>query len=86
MMRIVWKDSGVTRSDFKYRKVWVEGYGNGWSISIPGDDNVYRTNRCAMNAIDEHLGLEGAKNYKNPVKRREYGYDIIGKKNTNKTG
>lgn len=25
-MRIVWKDTAVTRADFKYRGYWVEGY------------------------------------------------------------
>lgn len=85
-MRIVWKDTAVTRSDFKYRGYWVEGYKNGWTISIPGDNNIYRTNRCCKNAIDIHLGLEGAKNYKKPVKRREYGVDIIGTKDDQKLG
>ena len=76
-MRIVWKDTAVTRADFKYREYWVEGYGAGWTISIPGDNNIYRTNRCAKNAIDEALGYEGRKHHKLP-KRLEYGYDIIG--------
>lgn len=84
-MRIVWKDTAVTRSDFKYRGYWVEGYKNGWTISIPGDNNVYRTNRCAKNAIDEVLGYEGRKHHKLP-KRLEYGYDIIGKKGDQKLG
>lgn len=47
---------------------------------------MYRTNRCCNNAIDIHLGLEGAKNYKKPIKRREYGVDIIGKKYDHKLG
>ena len=85
-MRIVWKDSAVTRADFKYRGYWIEGYKNGWTISIPGDYNVYRTNRCCENAIDIHLGLEEAKNYKKLVKRREYDVDIIGKKDNQKSG
>ena len=51
-MRIVWKDSAIERKDFKYRGYWVEGYGDGWTVNIPGDNNVYRTNRCAKNAID----------------------------------
>ena len=54
-------------------------------MSLPGDDNVYRTNRCAKNAIDESLGYEGRKQHKLP-KRLEYGYDIIGKKGDQKLG
>lgn len=85
-MRIVWKDTAVTRADFKYRGYWVEGYKSGWTVSIPGDDNVYRTNRCAKNAIDKALGLEGRKKLKNLPKRLEYGIDIIGKKNDQRLG
>lgn len=84
-MRIVWKDSAVTRADFKYRGYWIEGYGQGWTISIPGDNNIYRTNRCAKNAIDEALGYEGRKHNKLP-KRLEYGIDIIGTKEDKKLG
>lgn len=85
-MRIVWKDSSVTRSDFKYRGYWVEGYKNGWTVSIPGDNNIYRTNRCAKNAIDQALGLEGRKKLKDLPKRLEYGIDIIGKKDDKRLG
>lgn len=86
MMRIVWKDTAVTRADFKYRGYWVEGYKNGWSTTLPGDDNIYRTNRCAKNAIDKALGLEGRKKLKNLPKRLEYGIDIIGKKDDKRLG
>ena len=85
-MRIVWKDTAVTRADFKYRGYWVEGYKNGWTINIPGDNNIYRTNRCAKNAIDEALGLEGRKKLKDLPKRLEYGIDIIGTKDDQKLG
>lgn len=85
MMRIVWKDTAVVRSDFKYRGYWIEGYKNGWTTTVPGDDNVYRTNRCAKNAIDEALGYEGRKHHKLP-KRLECGFDIIGKKDDKKLG
>lgn len=85
-MRIVWKDTAVTRADFKYRGYWVEGYKNGWTISIPGDNNIYRTNRCAKNAIDKALGLEGRKKLKDLPKRLEYGIDIIGTKDDQKLG
>ena len=85
-MRIVWKDTAVTRKDFQYRGYWIEGYKSGWVTNIPGDDNVYRTNRCCKNAIDLYLGLEGAKKYKKPVKRREYGCDVIGKRDDIRLG
>ena len=78
-MKIVWKDTAVARADFKYRDYQVEGYGERWTVSLPGDDNVYRTNRCAKNVIDEALDYEGRKHHKLP-KRLEYGYNIIGKK------
>ena len=82
-MRIVWKDSAVTRADSKYRGYWIEGYKNGWTINVPGDNNIYITNRCTKNAIDEALGYEGRKYYKLP-KRLEYSYEIIGKKDDKK--
>lgn len=78
-MRIVWKDTAVVRSDFKYRGYWIEGYNGGWTISIPGDDNIYRTIRCAKNAIDEILGADGRKHKKTP-ERVKYGYEIVGKR------
>ena len=84
-MRIVWKDTAVTRADFKYRGYWVEGYRGGWTVSIPGDNNIYRTNRCAKNAIDEALGLDGLMHKKLP-KRLSYGVEIIGKKGDQKLG
>ena len=85
-MRIVWKDSAIERKDFKYRGYWVEGYGDGWTVNMPGDNNVYRTNRCAKNAIDEALGLEGRKKLKTLPKRLEYGYEIIGTKEDKRLG
>lgn len=84
-MRIVWKDSAIERKDFKYRGYWVEGYKDGWVINLPGDNNIYRTNRCAKNAIDESLGYEGRKHKKLP-KRLADGIDIIGTKENKKLG
>jgi hypothetical protein len=85
-MRIVWKDTAAVRKDFKYRGYWVEGYGEGWVVNLPGDDNIYRTNRCAKNAIDQTLGLEGRKQLKTLPKRLEHGIDIIGKRNDKRLG
>lgn len=50
------------------------------------DNNVYRTNRCAKNAIDQALGLDGRKKLKNLPKRLEAGIDIIGTKNDKRLG
>ena len=85
-MRIVWRDSAVSRKDFQYRGVWIRGHKDGWIISLPGDNNIYKTGFCCKNAIDLALGLEGTKNYKNGVPRREKGIQIIGKKDDKKLG
>lgn len=78
-MRIVWKDSSVRGAKpVKYRGHWAEGYNGGWIIDVPGDENIYRTHYCALNAIDKHLGGYGQKG---GVKRISYGIQIIGKKN-----
>ena len=84
-MRIVWKDTAVVRTDFKYRGYWVEDYLNEWTINIPGNTNIYKTNRCAKNTIDEALGLDGLRHKKLP-KRLEYGYAVIGIKKDKRLG
>ena len=79
-MRVVWKDSGFVKSKkpVKYRGFVAEGYkGIGWVINIPGDENIYRTHYCALNAIDKYLGGHGQKG---SAKRRSYGIQIIGKR------
>lgn len=79
-MRIVWKDSNTrNRKPIKYRGYTAEGYGNGWTINFPNDDNIYSTHYCALNAIDNHLGGEGIRG-KGTKKRYSYGIEIIGKK------
>ena len=45
MMRIVWKDSASVKTAVKYRGFDVEGYGGGWIISVPGDNNIYKSNK-----------------------------------------
>ena len=78
-MRIVWKDSNsLGHKPVKYRGHFAEGYNGGWIVDIPGDDNIYRTHYCALNAIDEYLGGVGQKGN---AKRQSYGIQIIGKKN-----
>lgn len=78
-MRIVWKDSTVARSNAKYRGYVIKSYSTGWITDVPGDDNIYKTKRCAKNAIDEMLGIEDGK-YKKLPERLKHGIEIIGKK------
>ena len=78
-MRIVWKDSATNiYKPTKYRNYLIEGGYAGWHTDLPGDDNLYKTVYDAMNAIDERLGDIDKLKY---AKRREYGIQIIGKKN-----
>lgn len=79
-MRIIWKDSDPktkTGQKFIYRKVAVEGYGGGWIVDLPNDNNIYFPRECAYNAIDIALG--GKTRKANP-KRHKIGVKIIGKK------
>ena len=85
-MRIVRKDTAVARADFKYREYWVEGYLNRWTINIPGDTNISKTNRCAKNAIDEALGLDDDLRHKKLPKRLEYDYEVIETKKDKRLG
>ena len=78
-MRIVWKDSTVARSNAKYRGYVIESYSTGWVTNMPGDNNIYKTKRCAKNAIDEMLGIDYGK-YKKLPERLTHGIEIIGKK------
>lgn len=77
-MRIVWKDSKArTYKPVKYRGHMVNGSPKGWETNIPGDNNLYATHYCALNAIDQHLGGYGQMG---SAKRKKYGIQIIGKK------
>ena len=85
-MRIVWKDSGApqTYKTMKYRDCFITGYYNdgvkGWITDLPNDNNIYKSNYCAMNAIDAALGGYSRRG-KPTEKRLSYGIQIIGKKN-----
>ena len=79
-MRIVWKDSKPkVHKPVKYRGHFIEGYNGGWTTSIPGDDNIYKTHYCALNAIDKALGGHGQKGLA-CQQRLSHGIEIIGKK------
>lgn len=83
-MRIVWKDSASVKTAVKYRGFDVEGYGGGWIISVPGDNNIYKSNKSARNAVDKYLGIYDENN-ETPV-RHKLGIQIIGEKNEKKLG
>ena len=84
MMRIVWKDSASVKTAVKYRGFSLEGYGGGWITDVPGDDNIYKSNKSARNAVDDYLGLYDINN-EEPV-RHKLGIRIIGKKTEKKLG
>lgn len=77
-MRIVWKDSMPrTYKPMKYRNHMIYGSVKGWTTDIEGDDNIYSTHYCALNAIDKALGGYGQMG---GAKRKAYGITIVGKK------
>lgn len=83
-MRVIWKDSEVkTHKPMKYRNYMIYGTSAGWTVDIEGDDNIYKTNYCARNAIDKYLG--GTAQKRGCAKRQGYGITIVGKKNKDET-
>ena len=79
-MRIVWKDSNARGyKPIKYRNQMVYGSAKGWTTDLPGDNNIYKSHYCALNAVDAALGGEGIRG-KGTRKRQLYGIQIIGKK------
>lgn len=76
-MRIIWRDSSAkTYKPVKYRGYQAEGDYRGWTVNVPGDDNIYKTSNSALNAIDKYYGESGL----GSVKRKEAGIEIVGKK------
>ena len=77
----MWKDSSAKKEyqPIKYRKFHVFGTPNGWETSIPGDNNLYKNNYCAQNAIDAFYGDFGQRGTE---KRKAYGIQIIGKRDS----
>lgn len=79
-MRIVWKDSNArVYKPIKYRDYIIQGSARGWTISVPGDDNLYVSHYCAQNAIDKAMGDYGQHGSE---KRKRYGIQIVGKRET----
>lgn len=60
-MRVIWKDS-MTRScpPMLYRNVTITRYEKdeikGWTINLPGDNNIYATQDNARNAVNKAFG------------------------------
>lgn len=55
--------------------IW--GTPSGWEITVPGDNNIYKSHYCAQNAIDQHCGDFGQHGTE---KRKSYGIQIIDRK------
>jgi len=83
-MRVVWKDSKPNNyKPVKYRDHMIYGSPEGWATTIPGDDNLYASHYCALNAIDKALGGFGQMG---SAKRKDYGIKIVGKVDKKKKG
>lgn len=77
-LRIVWKDQAARPCpDFSYRKVKISRYGFGWILDLPDNNNIYASQDCAKNAIDEILGGTARRHVD---KRLKKGIKIIGQK------
>lgn len=77
-MRVVWKDTAPkNKKSIRYRGYSIHGCDGGWEITVPGDNNIYRTHYCAHNAIDAYLGGSGQMG---TAKRRAYGIQIVGQR------
>jgi len=80
-MRVVWRDSLVPKvyKPIKYRGHMVQGSPRGWTTTIPGDNNLYKSHYSALNAIDAALGGTGRYGTAGS-KRRACGIQIVGKR------
>lgn len=78
-MRVIWKDSTATKEykPIRYRGYMIWGTTEGWEITIPGDNNIYKAHYCAQNAIDQYFGDYGKRGTE---KRKGYGIQIIGQR------
>lgn len=61
----------------------IYGSARGWYTDIEGDDNLYKTHYCALNAVDKALGGYGQKGCQ---KRQNYGITIVGTKDETNAG
>ena len=79
VIKVVWKDSlqPSTRA-YPYRKHTTSRFKDGWITNIPGDNNIYKYQKSAFNAIDAYLG--GSCKRADAEERMKEGIIIIGKK------
>ncbi len=78
-MRVIWKDSNKPKEyqPIRYRGFMIWGTPKGWEVTVPGDNNIYKTHYSAQNAIDQHFGDFGTRGTE---KRKAYGIQIISTK------
>ena len=77
-IRVTWKDqNGRPCPPTSYRKVTMTRYKSGWILDIPEIKNIYASQDCAKNAIDEILGGTARRHVESRLKK---GIKIIGVK------
>lgn len=77
-MRVVWKDSMARPCpNAKYRNIEIIRYKKGWILGMEGNPNIYASQDCAKNAIDEILGGSARRHVE---KRLLKGIKVIGTK------
>lgn len=55
-MRVIWKDTKQHNEIKQYKSYHLFKEQRGWSVSIPGDDNIYDGVEYACNAINNFIG------------------------------
>lgn len=77
-IRVVWRDdNGRACPPASYRKVTMTRYNSGWILDLPGNNNIYASQECAKNAIDEILGGTARRHVNSRLKK---GIKILGVK------
>lgn len=75
-IRVVWSDNnGRTCPPATYRKVTMTRYKGGWILDLPENKNIYASQDCAKNAIDNILGGIARRHVE---KRLKKGVKILG--------
>lgn len=79
IIRVTWKDNrnGKPCPPAQYRKVTMTRCNNGWILDLPGNNNIYASQDCCKNAIDEILGGTARRHVSSRLKK---GIKIIGTK------
>lgn len=69
-IRVTWKDqNGRPCPPTTYRKVTMTRYKSGWILDIPENKNIYASQDCAKNAIDEILGGTARRHVESRLKK-----------------